>query len=59
MREIFIFASLIIVNISIIILAINMPEEPSNCNNYQEMRDIYKQTNGDYGWPEGAIRGCE
>lgn len=34
-------------------------EEPNTCTTYHEMREIYEATNAEYGWPKGAIRGCE
>lgn len=37
----------------------SMSEEPDRCTNYHEMRQIHKDTRGEYGWPKGAIRGCD
>ncbi len=34
-------------------------DEPNPCTTYNEMRQIHIETNGEYGWPEGAVRECE
>ncbi len=33
--------------------------EPESCETYREMRATYEQSNGEFGWPEGAQGGCE
>lgn len=38
-----------------------MPEgpEPDRCDIYHDMRQVWKDSNGEWGWPKGAMRGCE
>lgn len=32
--------------------------EPDPCETYREMRQIWEDTNSEFGWPEGAIKEC-
>ena len=38
-----------------------MPEghEPDRCDIYHDMRQVWKDSDGKWGWPKGAMRGCE
>lgn len=39
-------------------LAIVAGTEPDPCETYREMRAIYQESGGEFGWPRGAIKGC-
>lgn len=32
--------------------------DPDPCETYREMRIIYQESGGEFGWPEGAIKEC-
>lgn len=36
-----------------------LDEEPDPCETYREMRQIWEESQGEFGWPRGAIKECE